>query len=147
MDKKESSNFFTKIFKKFLLLINPDDILTKDVQLALEIFKTSLDDPNNMYLLNPDFSSEKYIVPKSFYSDIIEMHNSTSLILNSFDKKITIVNHTYQYDIPLPSKTCSIMEKMFENKVIEERQKMKDEILKNTIKSLEIVLNNIKNNN
>lgn len=147
MDKKESSNFFTKIFHKFLLLINPDDILTKDAQLAFEIFKTSLEDSNNMYLLNTELSGERYILPKSYYSSTIEMHNSTCIILNAFEKRITIVNHTYQYDIPLPQKTCSIMERMFENKVIEERQKMKSEILKNTIKSLEIVLNNLKNNN
>lgn len=144
MNKQESSNFFTKIFHKFSLLINPDDILTKDIQLAFDIFKTSLENPNNMFLLNIDFSGEKYIIPKSYYST--EMHKSTYIILNGFEKKITIVNHTYQYDILLPSKTCRTMEKMFENVIIEERKKMKSEILKNNIKSLEIVLNNLKNN-
>lgn len=155
MNKKEPSNFFAKIFYKILLIIDPDDILTKDAQLAFDIFKTSLEDPNNMYLLNYELSGEKFIVPKSYFSETVDKHNRTCLILNSFDKKITIINHTYQCDIPfdipfdvsLPSKTCRIMEKMFENKVIEERQKMKSEILKNTINSLELVFNNLKNNN
>ncbi|MCK9417424.1 hypothetical protein M0Q97_12360 [Candidatus Dojkabacteria bacterium] len=147
MNKKESNNFFTRIFHKLLLLINPDDILTQDTQIAFEIFKTCLEQPDNMYLLNIDLSGEKYIVPKSYYSSTNEMHKSTCIILNDFEKKITIVNHTYQYDMLFPQKTYNMMERMFENKVKEERQKMKSEILKNTIKSLEIVLNNLKNNN
>lgn len=148
MKKKEPSNFFAKIFYKLSLLINPDDVLTRDAQLAFDIFETSLNNPENMYLLNTDLSSEKYIVPKSYYTTVEDnsIHNSTCIILNSFEKKITIVNHQYQYDISIPMKTCGIMDQMFNDKIYDERQKMKNEILKNAIKSLEIVLQNLKIN-
>lgn len=147
---KSKENLFKRIFNKLQQIINPDDILSEDVKLAFDIFKEYLNNPDYMYLLNTDISGEKYIVPKSYYSSNEQIEIDTCIILNSYDRRITIINNKYKYILDIPAKTFNIMVKMFEDKIQEERLKMKNAILKNTIKNLEIILQNLnknKNNN
>ena len=126
---------FERIWKK----IDKDDVLTQKEQLAFDIFKICLNDENNVRYLNSGLSYKKYIVTKQF---ILSKDIGTFIILEHC--KITIVNHQYRYDIDLPQKTSNIMNRMFDDKVAEDRANMEKEILSNITSSLEIVLGQFK---
>lgn len=139
--EKAPKNFFEKIIYWINNKITPDDILREDEIIAFEIFKSALHNPNCIRILNTSLSGKKYIVPKSYYTD----HDTSScVILNSYANRITIVNHIHKYDILIPTKTCGIMDQMFDDKVQDERDSLEQEILKNTIESLSVVLENFK---
>lgn len=145
-DKNESNykiiiiNWIKNKFKKIIDKIDKPDKLNQVQQLAFDIFKICLYDENNIRYLNSGFSYKKYIVNKKF---ILDKDVSTFILLES--NKITIVNHTYKYDVEMPQKTSSIMNKMFDIKVDEDRSDMEKEILGNISYSLSIVLNDFKN--
>ena len=129
--------FFHKLWKS----IDKDDVLTSAEQSAFDIFKVCLYDENNIRYLNSLNSDKKYIVTKSY---IMNKNISTFIILNHRINRITIVNHQYQYDISMPTKTSELMNKMFNDKVDEEREDMEKEILSNITQSLDIVLKQFK---
>ena len=129
---EEIKQFFDRIF-------NPEDVLTADEKLAFEIFKIALNDPNYIRILNTDLSGKKYIVPKTYYTS---RDTTSCVILNSYLNKLTIVNR----DIMMPQRTVTIMDKMFNLKVQEERDLLESEILKNTVESLSVVLEKFKDN-
>lgn len=133
-------NWFKNKFKKILDKIDKPDTLTQVQQLAFDVFKICLYDENNIRYLNSGYSYKKYIVNKKF---ILDKDVSTFILLESY--KITIVNHTYKYDVEMPQKTSSIMNRMFDEKVDEDRSEMEKEILGNISSSLSIVLNDFKN--
>jgi len=139
MNEKKISikNFLNSIWK----LIDKDDVLTDDEQLAFDIFKISLSDENNIRYLSPNFSSKKYILTKSY---LVKDNVDTFIILNSENYKVTIVNHQYRYDISMPAKTCIKMSNMFDDKVEEERENMEEKILNNITNSLDTVLKQFK---
>jgi len=128
-------NVFVRLAKKLWKKIDKDDILSPKEQLAFDIFKICLYDENNVRYLNSGMSYKKYIVTKQF---ILSKDIGTFIVLES--GKITIVNHQYRYDLDIPQKTSGIMNKMFDDKVAEDRKKMEDEIYSNITSSLEIVL-------
>jgi len=146
LQKLESKENIVKIhiftiFKNWIKnIFDKDDVLTLDQQLAFDIFKICLYDDNNIRYLNASNSYKKYIVNKKF---ILDKDVSTFIILES--GKITIINHTYKYDIEIPQHTSLKMNKMFDNKVDEDRSIMEKEILGNITSSLNIVLTNFKN--
>lgn len=127
--------FFIKIWKK----IDKDDILSPKEQLAFDIFKICLYDENNVRYLNSGFSYKKYIVTKNY---ILSKDIDTFIVLEP--GKITIVNHQYRYDLDMPQKTSDIMNKMFDEKVAQDRKMMEEEIYSNITQSLEIVLGQFK---
>ena len=129
--------FFHNLWKS----IDKDDVLTSAEQSAFDIFKVCLYDENNIRYLNSANSDKKYIVTKSY---IMDKNISTFIILNHRINRITIVNHQYQYDISMPTKTSELMSKMFNDKVDEEREDMEKEILSNITQSLDIVLKQFK---
>lgn len=133
---EEIKQFFDRMF-------NPEDVLTADEKLAFEIFKIALNDPNCIRILNTDLSGKKYIVPKTYYTS---RDTTSCVILNSYLNKLTIVNHVHKYDIMMPQRTATIMDKMFNLKVQEERDSLESEILKNTVESLSVVLEKFKEN-
>jgi len=144
MEEKKRTFFgrmINKIWKKF----DKDDVLSETEQLAFDIFKINMQDKNNVFYL--DYASEpggeckKYIVTKSY---ILNKDVNTFIILNSGANKLVIVNHQYRYDIPMPTKTCKLMDKIFNAKVEEERDIMEKEILSNITDSLDIVLKQFK---
>jgi hypothetical protein len=138
------NNLFTKLFSKIWKIIVPDPVLTDIEQLAFDIFKICLYDDDNIRYLNSNnsnFSNKKFIVAKSYLTDHTA---STFIVLNSNMDKITIVNHKYKYDISMPTKTCSVMDQLFNDKVESERQIMEKEILDNITQSLDIVLRDFK---
>jgi len=132
-------NFFSKLFKKAWKKIDKDDVLTPAQQLAFDIFKICLYDENNIRYLNARNSFKKYIVTKRYVTD---KDISTFILLE--ERKLTIVNHQYRYDINMPQKTSDIMQNMFHDKVEQERSNMEKEILSNITQSLEIVLSQFK---
>jgi hypothetical protein len=136
---ENQSNLFSKLFKKAWKKIDKDDILTPAQQLAFDIFKICLYDENNIRYLNAKNSLKKYIVTKRYVTD---KDISTFILLE--ERKLTIVNHQYRYDIDMPQKTSDIMQNMFHDKVEEERSNMEKEILSNITQSLEIVLSQFK---
>jgi hypothetical protein len=144
MEEKKRTFFgrmFNKIWKKF----DKDDVLTEDQEIAFDIFKINMQDKNNVFYL--DYVSEagqeckKYIVTKSY---LINKDVNTFIVLNSGQNNIIIVNHQYRYNIPMPTKTCKIMDNIFNAKVREERDMMEKEILSNITESLTIVLKQFK---
>jgi len=143
--EEEKRSFFGRIFYKLWKKFDKDDVLSLTEQYAFDIFKINLLDKNNVlyldYTSNPGEACKKYIVTKSY---VLNKDINTFIILNSNDNKIVIVNHQYRYDIPMPSKTCKIMDKMFNAKVEEERDIMEKEILSNITESLDIVLRQFK---
>lgn len=124
-----------KIWKK----IDKDDILTQGQHLGFDIFKICLYDDNNVRYLNAGYSYKKYIVTKQF---VLSKDIGTFIVLES--NKLTIVNHQYRYDIEMPEKTSRLMNKIFDEKVNDDRKKMEEEIYSNITSSLEIVLSNFK---
>jgi hypothetical protein len=126
---------FNKAWKK----IDKDDILTDAQQLAFDIFKICLYDENNIRYLNSKNSLKKYIVTKKYVTD---KDISTFVLLE--ERKLTIVNHQYRYNIDIPQKTSDIMNELFNDKVEQEREGMEKEILSNITQSLEIVLGQFK---
>ncbi len=128
--------FIKKIWKK----IDKDDILSPEQQLAIDIYKICLNDENNIRYLNSRNSEKKYIVTKRYVTD-----KDISVFIIFENKKITIVNHEYRYDIDLPEKTSIKMSQMFDDKVEQERENMEKEILNNITQSLEVVLAKFKN--
>ena len=137
--KNYKDNPFIKIFLKLWKKIDKDDVLSLKEQLAFDIFKICLYDENNVRYLNSGASYKKYIVTKQF---VLSKDIGTFIVLES--GKITIVNHQYRYDIDMPQKTSQIMNRMFDDKVTEDRHQMEEEIYSNITSSLEIVLANFK---
>jgi len=144
MEEKERT-FFGRIIHKIWKKFDKDDVLTEDQQIAFDIFKINLADKNNVfyldYIAEPGEECKKYIVTKSY---VLNKDVNTFIILNSGANKLIIVNHQYKYDITMPTKTCKIMDKMFNAKVKEERDIMEQEILSNITESLDIVLKQFK---
>jgi hypothetical protein len=140
MKKEKNPGFFGRIIQKIWKKIDKDDILGEKEQLAFDIFKINLYDKNNILYLNFN-SNKKYIVTKSYF---ITKDVSTFIIFDSDINKLTIVNHTYKYDIDMPTKTCGVMTEMFNDQVDETREEMEKEILSNITQSLEIVLKQFK---
>lgn len=138
-EELKNQNFFLKLIKKIWKKIDKDDILSPKEQLAFDIFKICLYDENNVRYLNSGFSYKKYIVTKQY---IFSKDIGTFIVLEP--GKITIVNHQYRYDLDIPQKTSNIMNKMFDDKVAEDRRKMEEEIYSNITSSLEIVLSQFK---
>lgn len=145
MEEKNRTYFgrmFHNIWKKF----DKDDVLSETEQLAFDIFKINMQDKNNVFYLDyisePGQECKKYIVTKSY---VLNKDVNTFIILNSGANKLIIVNHQYKYDITMPTKTCKIMDKIFNAKVKEERDLMEKEILSNITESLDIVLKQFKN--
>jgi len=136
---KSISKIFTFLWKK----IDKDDMLTQTEQLAFDIFNISLNDENNIKFLSPIYVNKKYILTKSY---LMDNNVNTFIILNPSANKLTIVNHQYRYDISMPTKTCAIMDRMFNEKVDEERENMENTILNNITQSLDIVLKQFKDN-
>lgn len=136
--KKSIKNPIQKLWKKY---IDKDDKLTNTEQLAFDIFKISLSDSNNIRYLSPNYSDKKYILTKSY---LVDENVDTFITLSG--NNLTIVNHEYRYDISLPEKTSVIMSNMFDDQVEKEREKMEEKILNNITNSLDIVLNNFKEN-
>ena len=128
-------NFFIKLWKK----IDKDDILNPVQQLAFDIFEICLNDENNVRYLNASNSYKKYIVSKRFITD---KDVSTFILLEN--GKLTIVNHSYRYDIDLPQKTSQKMNIMFNDKVDQDREDMEKEIFGNIRSSLATVLSDFK---
>lgn len=143
-DKKRT--FFGRIFHNLWKRIDKDDVLSETEQLAFDIFKINMQDKNNVFYLDyksePGQECKKYIVTKSY---LLDKDVNTFIILNSSANKLIIVNHQYRYDISMPSKTCKIMDAIFNAKVKEERDIMEKEILSNITESLDIVLKQFKN--
>ena len=137
------TNFFKKFFTSAWKLIDKDDVLTQTEQLAFEIFQICLNDDNNIKFLSPSYMNKKYILTKSY---LLDNNVDTFIILKPSVNKLTIVNHQYRYDISMPTKTCGIMDKMFDDKVDEERKNMEETILNNITQSLDIVLKQFKDN-
>ena len=135
MEETEKMNVFEKLWKK----IDKDDILNPVQQLAFDIFEICLNDDDNIRYLNASNSYKKYIVSKKF---VMEKDVSTFILLEN--GKLTIVNHTYRYDIDIPQKTSDKMNRMFDNKVDQDRNEMEKEILGNIQSSLQIVLSDFK---
>jgi len=127
------SEFFIQLWKR----IDKDDVLTDVEQLALDIFRISLDDDKNLRFLSSHFSTKRYIVTKTY---ILNKDVNTFIIINPSENKITIVNHQYRYEVLMPLKTMDKMRRMFDDKVEIEREKMEKEILGNITDSLDIVL-------
>lgn len=134
-----------KVFINLWKLIDKDDVLTQTEQLAFDIFEISLNDDNNIKFLSPysTYGDKKYILTKSY---LIDNNVNTFIVLNPGANRLTIVNHQYKYDISMPTKTCSIMNKMFNDKVEEDRENMEKAILNNITQSLDIVLSQFKDN-
>jgi len=143
IEASEDKNIFIKIINGFLKffknIFNKDDILTPAQQLAFDIFKICLYDNNNIRYLDAGLSYKKYIVTKQY---ILDGDISTFIVLETC--KITIVNHQYRYSMTFPEKTSTIINRMFNDKVIEDRKIMEEEILSNINQSLEIVLSQFK---
>lgn len=135
--------FLSKIFTFLWKKIDKDDVLTQTEQLAFDIFDISLNDDNNIKFLSPIYVNKKYILTKSY---LLDNNVDTFIILNPGANKLTIVNHQYRYDISMPTKTCTIMDNMFNEKVDEEREIMENTILNNITQSLDIVLKQFKDN-
>lgn len=133
--------FFINLWK----LIDKDDVLTQTEQLAFDIFEISLKDDNNIKFLSPysAYADKKYILTKSY---LIDNNVNTFIVLNPGANRLTIVNHQYKYDISIPTKTCDRMNKMFNDKVEEDRLNMENAILNNITQSLDIVLKQFKDN-
>jgi hypothetical protein len=129
------SKFFINIWKK----IDRDDRLSPVQQLAFDIFEICLNDDDNVRYLNSKYSYKKYIVSKRF---ILEKDVSTFILLES--GKLTIINHQYRYDVDIPEKTSQKMNRMFDDKVEQDRTEMEKEILGNITSSLQIVLADFK---
>ena len=135
----KTENILVRFGKKIWKKIDKDDILTTKEQHAFDIFKTCLYDENNVRYLNSGNSYKKYIVTKQY---VLNKDISTFIVLEA--GKITIVNHHYRYDIDIPQKTSNIMNRMFDEKVAEDRANMENEIYNNITDSLEIVLGQFK---
>ena len=142
MKKEKIPGFFVRIFQKIWKKIDKDDVLSETEQLAFDIFKINLYDKNNVLFFDSN-SEKRYILTKSYISS---KDVNTFIITNSSANKIVIVNHQYKYDIAMPTKTCGIMDKMFNDKVEEEREEMERDILSNITQSLDIVLKQFKDN-
>jgi hypothetical protein len=134
MEKRKKS-----LSEKFFSLLEKPQVLNPDQQLAFDIFEICLNDDNNIRYLNASNSYKKYIVDKKFVTD---KDASTFIVLES--GKITIVNHTYKYDIEIPERTSIVMHRMFDQKVDEDRMEMEREIMGNITSSLNIVLTALK---
>ena len=145
MEEEKNRTFFGRMIHRLWKNIDKDDILSETEQLAFDIFKINMQDKNNVFYLDyvsePGQECKKYIVTKSY---LINKDVNTFIILNSSKNKLVIVNHQYRYDISIPTKTCKIMDKMFNDKVTEERDSMEQEILSNISESLDIVLKQFK---
>jgi hypothetical protein len=72
----------------------------------------------------------------------LEKDVSTFILLES--GKLTIINHQYRYDVDIPEKTSQKMNRMFDDKVEQDRTEMEKEILGNITSSLQIVLADFK---
>ena len=105
-----------------LRFLDKPDELTEDQVLALEIVKLFLLDKTNEVLWSPD--SARYI-------------KSSDTFIKVRLERITIINHSYQYDIWLPQFTYSKLLNNIDEEIEIRRKEMEAEIMKNITNSLQ----------
>lgn len=128
-------DWFSSIQEK----LDKSDVLSRRQQAGFRAFELCLYDKDNVLYLNSDGMKKRYIVSKAY---MLGRDVSTFIILESdvTDNNVTIVNHHYSYDVPMPRKTFNKMTEMFDKKIREDREKMEQEILSNITRSLEMVV-------
>lgn len=128
---KKVSSFFKSIVK--------EEQLTRRQEIAFRVFQLCLYDKDNILYYSSGNTPKRYIVNREYLNgnDV-----STFVILESGVNlnNVTIVNHHYSYDVPIPNSLFNKMLTMFDEKVVEERKKMEEELLGNITRSLETVL-------
>lgn len=125
-----------RFYKK---LDGPTDVLTEKQKIGLGIFITGLNDEKNIRFLSSDDGTpdKKYIVSKDFF-----MNNDVETFITFINYSMTVVNHTWSYDIDFPKKTGDEMNKMFQRAVRRDRSKMERTVNKNVTNSLTLILQN-----
>jgi hypothetical protein len=127
--------FFQKVTLKLLRL---SDAQTKEDKGEYEsetfsICKRLINNTDSKLLISP-ISGKRYI-----------KNDEKKIFIIIETRKITIVNHTYSYNIDILSKPYHKLVYFFDNEVEKRRQKMEDEIRSNVKHSLVNIYNNIIN--
>jgi hypothetical protein len=142
--EEKKLNIFLRILKKIWKKIEPDPILTSMQQDIFDIFESYLNDDDNVRYLEPSPSEKKYIVSK----DYILNRNMDDLFIMLDSRRISIIDQYHKYDFDnkfdLHQKTIDKMNNMFNDKVEQDRENMKNDIMGNIKSSLEIILENQK---
>jgi hypothetical protein len=152
MDNKMKMNFFQFIWYAFKRLLHkiskkivPDPILTPLQQDVFDIFKLYLNDNDNVKYLEPN-SERKYIVSKDY---VLNRDMNTLFILLDSRKISIIKNNKHDFDnkFDIPEETIDKMNKMFKEKVEQDRQEMRGDIMKSIKSNMELILEDLKKKN
>lgn len=127
---------FKRIYYKILILNKKLEIRShppsKSELLSVAITKKLINHPESLFLMAP-LSGEKYIENKTLDIFVI-IHKSV----------LSITNGVYHYDILLTRRNSNVINKMYNDKVEEIRQELKDEIMYKINNSLTIINNKLK---
>lgn len=127
--------FFQKITLKILRLSDPQPNEQKGEfeSETLSICKKLINNTNSKLLISP-ISGKRYI-----------KNDEKQIFIILELRRITIVNHTYSYNIDILTKPYNNLVRFFDNEVEKRRQKMEEEIRSNVKHSLVNIYNNIIN--
>jgi hypothetical protein len=147
---KEKMNFFQRVWNALMRSlhrawkrIEPDPVLNPMQQDVFDIFEIYLNDDNNVRYLEPN-TERKYIVSK----DYLLKKDMESLFILLDPRRITIIDnhnkHDFDNKFDMHEKTVKRMNEMFDDKVKQDREEMRKDIMSNIKTSLEMILENLK---
>jgi hypothetical protein len=107
--------------------LKPLELLTENQRISLAICRSLITHPNSKFLIAP-LSGERYI-----------KNAELSLFVVLDERRVSITNHVYHYDVTLLEREWDRLTKMYDSKTEKIRQEYKEEIkaqIKHSLKSI-----------
>jgi hypothetical protein len=132
--------FFKKLAKrlitKYLLMIRysvnkENQILTQNERICKGICHKLIKHSDSKFLIAP-VSGKRYI-----------KNNTLKIFIILDDKKVTITNHIYHYDVLLPQRDWDRLVKMYDNKTESIREEFENEMMSQIVCSLSTILSKV----
>jgi hypothetical protein len=126
--KKFFKKLWLKIFIKLNKKIRPAVDIDENERISSSICRKLINDENSKFLIAP-LSQKRYIKNEVTQMFVVIHHN-----------RINITNHVYNYDIIISTQMSEKLNRIFDNKVEEERIKFEKEMYSQIKHSLKKIL-------
>lgn len=126
--KKFFKKLWTKVFIRLNKTIHPKIDIDENERISSSICRKLIKDENSKFLIAP-LSQKRYIK-----NEVLQMF----VVIH--EGKINITNHVYNYDIVISMQMSEKLNRMFDNKVEEERIKFEKEMYSQVRHSLKKIL-------
>ena len=132
---KYFKRLFRRMYTKYLRYVrytsNPNPENTQNERICKSICYKMINNPHSKFLIAP-LSGKRYIK-----NEVLKVF----IILD--DKKVTITNHIYHYDVILTQRDFDRISHMYDNKTEEIRNEFENEMMSQIVVSLSTILHKI----